>query len=132
MAPKIAPFSFGEEAIFAGLAAQITCMVMEGDLPMDVQWYFHGANVSTRLGISTVRVGQRTNLLVIDSVTPENGGQYTCRAANSAGVAEYSADLFVKGTVAPLLSTFTHPTATHIRTVLTPPSASLLRDHVSR
>lgn len=73
-------------------------MATEGDLPMEVQWYFRGSNVSTRLGVSTVRVGQRTNLLVIDSVTPENGGQYTCRASNAAGVAEYSADLFVKGT----------------------------------
>lgn len=84
--------------MFAGSAAQVTCLATEGDLPMDVQWYFRGSDASSRLGMTTTRVGSRTNLLVIDTVTPENGGQYTCRASNSAGVAEYSADLNVQGT----------------------------------
>lgn len=35
MLPKIAPFDFGEEAIFAGEAAQVACFVIEGDHPME-------------------------------------------------------------------------------------------------
>ena len=99
MAPKIAPFSFGDEAILSGSPTQVTCLVSEGDLPMDVQWHFRGSNASSAgLGMTTTKVGSRTNLLVIDSVTPFNGGLYTCRASNAAGIAEYSAQLFVQGT----------------------------------
>ena len=99
MAPKIIPFSFGDEAVMAGSATQVTCLASEGDLPMDVQWHFKGSNVSSlRLGMSTTRVGSRTNLLVIDAVSPENGGLYTCRASNMAGFTDYSAELLVQGT----------------------------------
>lgn len=84
----------------AGSAAQVTCLASEGDLPMDVQWHFRGSNVSSLgMGMSTTRVGSRTNLLVIDTVTPENGGLYTCRASNAAGFADYSAELLVQGTL---------------------------------
>lgn len=84
----------------AGSAAQVTCLATEGDLPMDVQWHFRGSNVSALgLSMSTTRVGSRTNLLVIDTVSPENGGLYTCRATNAAGSADYSAELLVQGIV---------------------------------
>ena len=83
----------------AGSATQVTCLASEGDLPMDVQWHFKGSNMSSlRLGMSTTRVGSRTNLLVIDAVSPENGGLYTCRASNMAGFTDYSAELLVQGT----------------------------------
>ena len=98
MAPKIAAFAFGEEAVMAGSAAQVACMAAEGDLPMDIQWHFRGSNLSSRLGMTTTKVGMRTNLLVIDPVAPENGGLYTCRASNAAGVADFSAELLVQGT----------------------------------
>lgn len=98
MAPKIAPFSFGEEAGFVGSAAQVTCLATEGDLPMDVQWDFQGSSISSRHGVTTTRVGMRTNMLIIDSVLPENDGPYTCRAKNAAGVAEFTAELTVQGT----------------------------------
>lgn len=98
VAPKIIPFSFGDEAVMAGSATQVTCLASEGDLPMEVQWHFKGSNVSSLgLGMSTTRVGSRTNLLVIDTVSPENGGIYTCRASNKAGYADYSAELLVQG-----------------------------------
>lgn len=106
VAPKIVPFSFGDESVMAGSAAQVTCLASDGDLPMDIQWYFRGSNVSS-LGMSTAKVGSRTSLLVIDSVTPHNGGLYTCRASNPAGVTEYSAELLVQGTLvnsAPILA----------------------------
>ena len=90
----------------AGSAAQVTCLATEGDLPMDVQWHFRGSNVSSLgLGMSTTRVGSRTNLLVIDTVSPENGGLYTCRATNAAGFADYSAELLVQGTILKILTT---------------------------
>ena len=82
----------------SGSATQITCLAMEGDLPMDIQWHFRGSNVSSiGLGMTTTKVGSRTSLLVIDSVSPENGGLYTCRASNAAGNADYSAELLVQG-----------------------------------
>ncbi|XP_059477700.1 cell adhesion molecule Dscam2 isoform X5 [Neocloeon triangulifer] len=91
--PKISPFSFGDEPIYYGQAAQATCLVTEGDLPLEITWSFQGSNLSTQMGISTTKVGRKASLLLIDPTLPGHTGNYTCTAKNKAGVANLTAKL---------------------------------------
>jgi hypothetical protein len=71
--------------------------VVKGDLPLKVTWSFHGEELSSHMGISTTKIGDRTSLLTIDSVMAGHSGNYTCTAENSSGTASYSASLLVNG-----------------------------------
>lgn len=91
--PKIVPFSF-ESPIYAGESTQVTCLVSQGDKPLDIQWFY---NTSSAEGISTQNVGNKGSLLLIDSAGYEHRGNYSCRVRNAAGVAEFTALLNVHG-----------------------------------
>lgn len=81
-----------------GEGVQLTCYVGKGDVPLNISWFFKNKPIRNILGISTVQVGSRTNLLIINSVQPEHADVYTCKAENSGGMTEHSAELFVNGT----------------------------------
>jgi hypothetical protein len=90
------PFVF-EDHTFAGETVQLNCFVAKGDTPLKITWSFHGEELSSHMGMSTARIGDRTSLLTIGSVMAAHSGNYTCSAENSAGVADYSATLLVSG-----------------------------------
>lgn len=94
--PFITPFGF-EENNFAGGAVQVNCFVSQGDSPLKIHWSFHGATLSTHLGMSTSRIGERTSLLTIDSLMAAHSGNYTCTAENAAGSTSYTTNLVVSG-----------------------------------
>lgn len=96
--PKIAPFDFGEEPSNFGDSASVQCLVTSGDLPIVFQWLFNGRPVSEVAGITTAKMGKRNTVLTIDSVTDRHVGNFTCRASNSATIANYTAGLIVNGT----------------------------------
>lgn len=98
VAPKIAPFHFGDDPSNFGDSASIQCLVTSGDFPIDFKWLYNGRPVSEVFGISTVKLGKRTYALTIDSVNGKHAGNYTCEASNSAGVDRYNATLIVNGT----------------------------------
>lgn len=98
VAPKIAPFNFGDEPSNFGDSASVQCLVTSGDFPIDFKWLYNGRPVSEVFGISTVKLGKRTYALTIDSVNGKHAGNYTCEASNSAGVDRYNATLVVNGT----------------------------------
>lgn len=98
MPPYISPFEFDGPAN-AGDTVQLTCHVLKGDKPLHIAWHFHGEALSTHMGISTMMIGHRANFLSISSVAAGHRGIYTCLARNDAGVANYSAELKVFGTV---------------------------------
>ncbi|XP_065340876.1 cell adhesion molecule Dscam1 isoform X31 [Cloeon dipterum] len=93
--PKMVPFSFGDEPIYYGQAAQATCLVSEGDLPLEITWSFQGSNLSTQMGISTTKVGRKASLLLIDPTLPGHTGNYTCTAKNKAGISNLTASLHI-------------------------------------
>lgn len=95
--PKISPFSFGDEPIYYGQVAQATCLVTEGDYPLEVTWSFQGSHLSTQTGISTTKVGKRTSLLLIDPTQSGHTGNYTCTAKNKAGITNITATLNIYG-----------------------------------
>jgi hypothetical protein len=80
---------------------QTICIVGEGDLPIELSWSFRGDSETgmADLGISTTRVGPRSTVLQIDSVTAGHSGEYTCTAKNSVGSQSVSAHLEVLGTI---------------------------------
>ncbi|RZF38602.1 hypothetical protein LSTR_LSTR010935 [Laodelphax striatellus] len=98
--PRILPFSFGESPIFAGQTAQVACMVLSGDPPIDIAWNFHGSSSSSSsdipdLGIQTMKVGAKSNMLIIEAASSRHYGNYTCIAKNRAGVDKYTTTLKV-------------------------------------
>jgi hypothetical protein len=95
--PKISPFSFGDEPIYHGQVAQATCLVTEGDYPLEITWSFQGSHLSTQTGISTTKVGKRTSLLLIDPTQSGHTGYYTCTAKNKAGITNITAILNIYG-----------------------------------
>ena len=96
VAPVIGPFSFGDHEYTLGMSAQINCIVIEGDLPVDISWTFHGPS-SAMAGVETMKFGSRSSVLNIDSVGADHAGNYTCIARNSAAVRNYTAALSVYG-----------------------------------
>ena len=86
-----------DEAITAGQPVTIQCTVSEGDLPIHFRWSFHGQELSSQMGISTVRLNSRVSLLSIDSIAAGHAGDYTCTAQNSAGSVNHTATLLVQG-----------------------------------
>lgn len=97
VAPKIAPFDFGNEPSNSGDSASVQCLVTSGDLPLDLKWFVNDRPVSEIFGISTVKLGKRTYALTIDAVSGKHSGVFTCQAENMAGVDRYSAELIVNG-----------------------------------
>ncbi|CAG0912292.1 unnamed protein product [Notodromas monacha] len=94
--PEIVPFEIGEEAREEGGVAQVTCVVRRGDEPLTITWSFHGRNIASNMGISTMKVGSRTSLLSIDKITAAHSGVYTCTARNEVGEHKFSAQLQVQ------------------------------------
>lgn len=94
--PYIVPFQF-EENLFAGESVQITCYVSKGDTPLKISWMFHGEDLSTHMGMTTSRIGERTSLLAIDSLMSAHSGNYTCKAENRAGTVDFTAPMIVSG-----------------------------------
>ena len=99
MGPKILPFQFSEEPLYAGETAQVQCLVTLGDLPVQIRWSFHGyaLKMSSLKGLSVHKLGPKSSILTIDYATTEHSGNYTCSVSNTAGVANHTAELVVNG-----------------------------------
>ena len=95
------PFSFGDEPFTSGASAHTVCAATEGDLPMDINWIFEGQKHSSMMGIATLKVGPRSNMLTIESVAAAHSGQYTCMARNGAGSRNFTTSLIVYGNKPP-------------------------------
>ncbi|CAK1540555.1 unnamed protein product [Leptosia nina] len=92
--PRIVPFSF-ETPLYAGQATQLTCLISEGDLPLDIQWYFEGRPLKELAEVTATKIAKRASLLLIDPAGWSNTGIYTCLARNQAGSSNFSASLEV-------------------------------------
>lgn len=97
MAPKIAPFDFGDEPLNFGEPASVQCTILGGDLPISVTWMLNNKSVDELFDISKSKIGQRINVLSIESVTAHHSGTYTCISKNIAGITSHSAILTVNG-----------------------------------
>ena len=95
--PKILPFTFGDQLYEQGMSAQVQCIVVEGDAPLDIGWNVVADADSSSSGVQVTRIGAKSSVLLIDSITEKHNGNYTCKAANAAGTQSFSAQLTVVG-----------------------------------
>lgn len=96
VSPRIVPFSF-EEPIFAGQSAQVTCLVSEGDAPLQFSWQLSGQEIPKDGGIEIQSLGRRGSNLMIEYAESKHGGNYTCSVSNTAGTVQYTTVLNVHG-----------------------------------
>jgi len=94
--PRIVPFEF-DSPIYAGQAAQVTCLVAEGDQPMEINWSFQATHMGSQNGISTNKFGSKASILMVDPANSGHSGNYTCTVKNIVGVVNYTASLEIHG-----------------------------------
>lgn len=76
-------------------------MVSFGDTPLTISWSFHGSETSTtsQTGVSTMKFGTRSSVLMIENVNFIHNGLYICNAKNAAGSANFTTKLIVNGKI---------------------------------
>uniref|UniRef100_A0AAR5PMB5 Down syndrome cell adhesion molecule-like protein Dscam2 n=1 Tax=Dendroctonus ponderosae TaxID=77166 RepID=A0AAR5PMB5_DENPD len=93
--PRITPFYFEDNPVHEGSFAQITCLVPEGDLPIKITWTLNGHHVDTFSEILVTKVGKRTSLLTLESVSHSVAGNFSCWAKNMAAEDSFTTELQV-------------------------------------
>lgn len=94
--PHITPFDL-EEEVNTGESIQLNCHVSKGDRPLKISWNFYGEALSSHMGISTTKLGDRSSVLTIASAMAAHSGNYTCTATNAAGSTSYTATVHING-----------------------------------
>lgn len=123
--PKLSPFG-PPLSLHVGERASMTCSVVSGDQPLSLHWLKDGrplepthpadpmdsmAAVGRGRGqrgqgqeahqgprVIQNRVDQYNSILLIESLSPEHNGSYTCSASNQASEVSQSQELLVNGT----------------------------------
>lgn len=96
--PHVLPFSFPAEVVNMGDIISINCVVLKGDLPLNIYWTINNEPITTGVdGFTVMQLNARTSYLNVDSLEAKHRGTYRCIAMNLAGLAEYAAELQVNG-----------------------------------
>lgn len=95
---KVAPFSI-PKTLAAGSRMAVQCLVIQGDIPINMEWYHNGKKATLTPEITVTSLGEFVLTLLIDKVEPHHEGNYTCKAtsASAESSAEHSAFLHVHG-----------------------------------
>ncbi|XP_077518540.1 cell adhesion molecule Dscam1-like isoform X2 [Amblyomma americanum] len=88
--PQITPFRWLDE-LQEGMRAGLNCFVHAGDPPIVIEWLKDGSPLSP-----PVRQDGFGSTLSLESLSPQDDGNYTCLATNAWATASYSAVLKVK------------------------------------
>lgn len=96
--PQILPIAFGDDVVNAGDVVAIQCMVLKGDLPIEITWRHNGEPIVNSPAINVLSMSTRISTLNIESVHANHRGIFECVAMNVAGRAESAAELMVNGT----------------------------------
>ena len=100
--PRLAPVMFPNETL-AGMRAQASCFVQEGDQPLTLTWLKDGQPLEEGHGVRTSLLDTYTSILVIENTAAHDSAKYTCVASNPARTIRSSATLSVSGTVSSFL-----------------------------
>ena len=77
----------------------VTCSIVKGDLPIQIDWQFDNKTINENNNDDYVvaSTNKKNSVLSIDSVAAKHVGHYTCLARNQAGLATHTAFLAVNG-----------------------------------
>lgn len=94
--PKISPFST-DRTLHLGERASLTCSVTKGDPPLTVSWLKDGRPLDPKHRLAVQQVDQYNSILLIESLSPEHNGNYSCVARNPAAEVIHTQRLVVNG-----------------------------------
>jgi len=79
--------------------AELQCIIAFGQPPVQITWSFHGTDSAktTQEGVSIMKLGAKSSVLMIEAVKASHAGNYTCSASNDAGTVEFTTSLVVNG-----------------------------------
>ncbi|KAF2366284.1 Fibronectin type III, partial [Trinorchestia longiramus] len=93
--PRLAPVVF-VGGTSAGLPAQATCIVLDGDPPITLRWLKDGHPINTAVaGVLLSQHSEITSTLSIERTSAQHSGNYTCAASNAATTTYSSATLII-------------------------------------
>lgn len=96
MAPVIAPFLVTPN-LQEGMRSLISCLVIEGDPPIRIEFYKDGQLLVSDDNIKIDKSNDFSSTLLIANLTHNHSGNYTCKASNQAATASYSINMIVNG-----------------------------------
>lgn len=97
--PQIMPFTFGDDSFNTGDSTGVSCMIVKGDLPIQIKWTLNNEPIiSGENGITINKLSAKSSVLNIASVEKEHRGVIKCIAENLAGFDAYASELSVNGT----------------------------------
>lgn len=81
-----------------GDVLSVTCVVLKGDLPLEIHWTLNDELIETgQNGFTVLQLNSRTSYLSVDALEAKHRGAYSCIAQNQAGLAKFAAELQVNG-----------------------------------
>jgi len=94
--PKLSPFT-SDVIQHVGERASLTCSVTKGDLPLTITWLKDGRPLDPSQRVSITQVDQFNSILLIESLSPDHNGNYSCVARNLAAEVSRTQQLVVNG-----------------------------------
>ncbi|OAD56368.1 Down syndrome cell adhesion molecule-like protein Dscam2 [Eufriesea mexicana] len=102
--PKISPFT-ADRDLHLGERTTLTCSVTRGDLPLSISWLKDGRPMGPSERVSVTNMDQYNSILMIESLSPDHNGNYSCVARNLAAEVSHTQRLVVH--VPPIIEPFT-------------------------
>ncbi|CAD7083563.1 unnamed protein product [Hermetia illucens] len=93
--PKIMPIQAMTDVLREGMRAAISCQILEGDLPVSFRWERNGKPLLGTGNEIIRRLDGYSASLVVENITSEHSGNYTCIASNVAGTEKFTVPLTV-------------------------------------
>ncbi|XP_011264853.2 Down syndrome cell adhesion molecule-like protein Dscam2 isoform X8 [Camponotus floridanus] len=92
--PKISPFT-ADRDLHLGERTTLTCSVTRGDQPLSITWLKDGRSMGPSERVTVTSVDQYNSILMIESLSPDHNGNYSCVARNVAAEVSHTQRLVV-------------------------------------
>lgn len=93
--PRIMPIQAMTNMLREGMRAAISCQILEGDLPVSFRWERNSKQILGTGNEIIRRLDEYSTSLVIEKISSDYSGNYTCTASNVAGLEKFTVPLTV-------------------------------------